>query len=72
MKLFRNTVWLTLKKCLASLAQAEIALCGLLYSTNALSLELLTKVSEGGCFIDLNSHFDAKTIVERGVSVWRL
>ena len=34
--------------------------------------ELLSKVKRGGCFIDLNSHFDAEAIIEKGVSVWRL
>ena len=34
--------------------------------------ELLTKVTVGGCFIDINSHFDAESIREKGVSVWRL
>ena len=35
-------------------------------------LELLTKVKRGGCFIDLNSHFDAEAIGKNGVSVGRL
>ena len=34
--------------------------------------ELLTKVKKGGCFIDINSHFDAEAIREKGVTVWRL
>ncbi|MEI8187237.1 MAG: nucleotide sugar dehydrogenase [Chlorobiaceae bacterium] len=34
--------------------------------------ELLAKVKPGGCFIDINSHFDREAIVETGVSVWRL
>jgi UDP-N-acetyl-D-glucosamine/UDP-N-acetyl-D-galactosamine dehydrogenase len=34
--------------------------------------ELLTKVTVGGCFIDINSHFDAEYIRAKGVSVWRL
>ena len=35
-------------------------------------LELLSKVEKGGCFVDLNSHFNVDAIVEQGLSVWRL
>jgi UDP-N-acetyl-D-galactosamine dehydrogenase len=34
--------------------------------------ELQSKLTENGCFVDVKSHFDQKSLREAGISVWRL
>ena len=74
-KLLSNKVWLTLRKSLASFAQTGIALFGLLYSHNALSLEFTPGQMNSATAPGLTSAFtrpsifDSSPYVEAGYTV---
>ena len=78
MKLLRNKERLNLQKCLAYFAQAGIALSGLLYSNNALSLETTTGEMNSATAPAVSSAltrpsiFDSSPYVEAGYTEDRL